>query len=1383
MFMPSFIVRSVLLICLVSGLPSSLWAQASQFKPERVSNQYIVRLEALPTTRFEGGQVSQVSASGQRFSKALAPTAPGIRGLRGLDVADQAVVAYVDHLDRERGAVLEVAEAWIGRSLEPTHVYRHVLNGFSAHLTADEAAMLQTLPGVRSVQPVVMQRLLDDNGPQWIRADRVWVPQFGTPVPNRGEGMVLGLIDSGINWDSNYFTDAPGGIAMENPRGQFYGLCNDPEVLCNNKIIGVYDFTDEGTKGRDINGHGTHVGSSAVGAPLTFSLNFGLTNSVFFASTGVAPNASVISYKACQGGDPNDPDDEGGCPDSALVAALEQAVIDQVDVVNYSIGSTGAVAPRPWAGFGQFSSDREAFLNLRAAGVVPIAAAGNNGPADGSMSAPANAPWVVGVANATHNRVVGGQLSTMSGGDTPLPVIIGAGLNDDGEVRPIVHASDFGHALCGVGETEFGQTCGDLTGASNPFAPGTFNGEIVVCDRGVYGRVEKGRNLLAAGAGGMILANTDAQGADIVLEEHCLPTLHVDNQDGDQLREWLASGSGHQGRIPFSQRQVNPAFGGRLASSSGRGPGSGAPNVMKPNLTAPGTNILGGSADGANGLSFSTGTSMASPHVAGAALLLRRAFPEWSVDAVVTALETTADAGLVINGDSSAARIIDSGAGGVQVDRAAKIGLYLPVTEADFLAANPDEGGDPGSLNLPGVMSTACAGGCSFERTLRGLTLSGWNVSVEGDIAIAVSPSSFDLQEGEEVTLQIELAPGAVPAGEWGRGAIVLDPTFPGLETQRLPVGALFGGEQLPDSINLTSTADRGRLNIDLGSLTALPEALFPTSALTLPTTAELTLVEDPTNDEPFDGPDGVDVRIIDVPEGTLLLRAETRSAVAPDVDLFVGQDLNGNGQAEVDELICFSTSFDAEESCLVESPQPGEWWILVQNWTGSGALDGDGIRLDYAVLETVDDKSFGVNGPGRHAGGPLEVQMFVDQPALRQNEIWWAAFGISAQPETPANIGVVPVTLVREDDAVLQPTALFNGETLAVTLPASSRHDTLYVDVPPGVNRLDVTIEGDAGVSADLRFSDHADLADFFPSTPPASGPSLDSGSGSASGFTLSEVSPAPGRYYVDLANTASGERQVEVSIEMAETQRIEPRYGLWSPVSRLINQGIEWQRAGLGFMIWYSYDINGLPIFYIATNSVDPTSSTWTADLIRLTGGTNNRQHVETVGEVSLTTIERDRMMFAWRLNGAHGSEIMNPDAPDSCPESNGQPISYTGHWFSPGLNQGGSTVIVFENGQFYVRYYYDGDGVGRWVAIVPQGGGPFEDDFEAWSFQGFCPNCSDDVAPDFEVVGSYQRNFTGPDTGTEILDMVSRAPNNTAIRLDVPIQKLSEPIPCTP
>ena len=167
----------------------------------------------------------------------------------------------------------------------------------------------------------------------------------------------------------------------------------------------------------------------------------------------------------------------------------------------------------------------------------------------GTIGSPANAPWIIAVGNATHDRVFASAVENLSGGNTAPPsALIGASKTGGIGVRKIVHARDYGNALCGIGAPESGPDCASNTGASNPFAPGTFkNGEIVVCDRGVYGRVEKGKNLKLAGAGGYILANTEECGEAVVADDHCLPATHLGLSDSNKLRTWLESGSNHQG--------------------------------------------------------------------------------------------------------------------------------------------------------------------------------------------------------------------------------------------------------------------------------------------------------------------------------------------------------------------------------------------------------------------------------------------------------------------------------------------------------------------------------------------------------------------------------------------------------------------------------------------------------------------------------------------------------------------------------------------------------------------------------------------------------------------------------------------------------------------
>jgi len=154
---------------------------------------------------------------------------------------------------------------------------------------------------------------------------------------------------------------------------------------------------------------------------------------------------------------------------------------------------------------------------------------------------------VIAVGNATHNTIYGSVVSDLAGGASPPPAdLIGASLTGGIGQRTIVHARDYGNALCGIGEAELEARCEDNEGLSNPWGgEKPFNGEIVVCDRGTYGRVEKGKNVLLAGAGGYILANASEQGESVVADDHCLPATHLGKEEGDELREWLATGSGH----------------------------------------------------------------------------------------------------------------------------------------------------------------------------------------------------------------------------------------------------------------------------------------------------------------------------------------------------------------------------------------------------------------------------------------------------------------------------------------------------------------------------------------------------------------------------------------------------------------------------------------------------------------------------------------------------------------------------------------------------------------------------------------------------------------------------------------------------------------------
>jgi hypothetical protein len=1375
-------------------------AVAAAGKPGANPDVWIVELTDPPTATFRGGRPeSALSLSGPRVGF-LEPTAPALTGADRLDVDAPAVRRYAAYLDEARGLVLERIQAEVGRDVRPRFVYRHLRNGFAARMSADEAERVAALPGVRAVRPDYLQRVHTDAGPEWIGAPSLWSGATGAPNPTRGEGTVLGVIDTGINWASIFFDTSQSGQTVTNPRGEFFGLCADGTLdVCNDKIIGIYDFTDEGSRGFDPDGHGSHTASTAAGLPLNLTLDFG-TGPIAFSTSGVAPAASIIAYKACE-----EPEDGSGgfvCPNSATTAALEQALTDGVDAVNYSIGGPPF---DPWSQFG----NQRVMLNLRAAGVVPVASAGNEGPGDATVGSPANTPWVVAVANATHGRLLANRLVNAEGGPFALGSLVGRGITESTATLPIVHARDFGNALCGTGPAELGPSCADNTGASNPFPPGTFDGQIVVCDRGTYGRVEKGKNVAEAGAGGMILANTVDSPQTVVADQHCLPATHVDTEQGDRLRDWLASGNGQRGRLTGTERFVDDRRAGRLRTSSSRGPAVGAVGLMKPNVTAPGTDILAASTqinaagdgpggDAANQVGFLTGTSMSSPHAAGAALLLRAAQPDWGVDTIVSALETTADAGAVTNGDGSAARIIDRGAGGVRVDRAARIGLYLPVGEQEFLDANPFAGGDPSALNLPGVLDPNCVGTCTFTRTVRALGGGSWTVRGEGELDIAVTPSSFTLSEGQQRTLEIRVSRGASKVGAWGAGSVVLEPSGGDFATQRLPVGVVAAAAELPDRQSFVSASNRGRGEIEIPQVIELDELVFRTSALVRPEQREPTLSQDSTRDDPFDGPSGTTTELVQVPDGALLLHAETFASSSSDVDLFVGRDDDGDGEADGAELVCESISPDDLESCAIERPEAGSWWVLVQNWDGGSLFGGDDIPFEFAVLADSDDASLVAVAPGAHDGGPLAFPVYWDQPAMGRDERWLGAIGVTSDPAEVADVGVIPVAVTREGANDVADTALFHGRTETLVIPGDDRHDRLFFDVPPGVGRVDVTV---TGLVTDVVVARRGfgELADSVPATPPAPSQALAQADQQGNTWTAAVVADSgddvePGRYYVVVDNGNPAEAAVEVTAAVGGGPQITPpppgnrdfpRRGLWSPQARAINQGIDLQVSGdRRFAVWYTYDEAGRPTFYITDVADVSQSPFFQAALYRPTSN-DARSNLEAVGEVQITAVDEDRFMFAWRLNGNRGAEMFDPVSSTTCPLVDGAPVSRLGHWVSPTTTAGGVTLLFTAEAESWIRYYYDELNRPRWVIAgtdvdlpptVADG-----NRMEVLGFRGFCMYC-DETAITSEVVGTLERQFLGPDSVREISDFVARPGVDTSVQIDRELVRLSNPALCT-
>ncbi|MEM7048564.1 MAG: S8 family serine peptidase [Acidobacteriota bacterium] len=682
-------------------------------------------------------------------------------------------------LDRQQADHQRHLESLVGRPLEPLFRYRAAGNGLALRLSPEEARKIAGSPRIRRIARDVEHTAATDRTPAFLGAPAVW---DGTAVTTgtgfRGEGVVVGVLDSGINFDHPSFTAvAEDGYVHSNPLGSgtFLGFCDpghprfDPAFACNAKLIGAWDFEDPISGGdgpEDDAGHGSHVAGTAVGN----QLGNGKT-------AGIAPRANLVVYDVCRPAGPS-----LSCPTSATFAAIDQAILDGiVDVLNFSV--TGGTSP--WG----IDADRF-FLNAVAAGMVVVAAGGNTGTPGTVQHL---GPWMTTVASTTHDRVaVENRLEGFLGGlSPPDEPITGASRTAGYGPAPMVRAADSSN---GEPQPRFCEA---------PFPAATWSGEIVLCERGQVDRTLACAHALAGGAGACVFGNSGFTDARPVPEAHVLPATHVIWADRNTLNTWLIGGMGHRATLTAAAPRLDGAAADRMASSSSAGPNP-AFDGLKPDLAAPGVEIFAPrhTTSPLTAPEFGTmsGTSMASPHVAGAAALLRGLHPTWTPDEIRSALMTTANPSLADGpGDADAH---DAGAGRLDLSRAALAGLVLDETAAKYLAANPDQGGDPRSLNLPSLENSDCDGRCSWQRSVRSTRSAAVTWIATGTaigassaaLRIEVSPPSFEMDDPTDLqalTVTTQVLPGAPVDFRWIFGEILLTPNDATIPTARLPV-AIF---------------------------------------------------------------------------------------------------------------------------------------------------------------------------------------------------------------------------------------------------------------------------------------------------------------------------------------------------------------------------------------------------------------------------------------------------------------------------------------------------------------------------------------------------------------------------------------------------------------
>ena len=1259
-----------------------------------------------------------------------APAAQQLESTERFSPAAKTSLDAVAEIDRQQARALAVLSG--GAKAVPTlrHEYRYVAAGFSLALDKAQVQALRAAPDVASVEPDQVRYLQSDAGPAFIGAATAWAQNHPA---SRGEGRVLGLIDSGINASHPAFADVAGdGYNHTNPRARFYGLCTQGRAVCNDKLIGIYNLTNEGTDGSDLTGHGSHVGSTAVGNPFNLTLTGRTTSSTQLVS-GVAPRASLISFKACTRTMDGGP---GTCSLADLIAAIDRATLDQVDVINYSIGGD---ARDPWLGIRSNSNDdHRAMLNARFAGVLSVVAAGNDGPLPGTVTAPANAPWVLSVANSTHNRRFVNRVTDFTGGAiAPPATLVGAGLTGALGLRRIVHGREFGSALCGQGSAQ------DFppTGASNPFAPNTFQGQIVICERGIYARVAKGFNVLAAGAGGMILLNTAGDGASINGDDHYLPAVHLPFSEASKLLDWYdrvrAAQGTPQAAISGQTRDLNDAYADQIASSSGRGPNLFPPGVLKPNISAPGTDVLA-AIESASNYDFKSGTSMASPHIAGGVLLLKARNPAWGPAQLEGALMGTADPTRMRNSDGvSAAGANDQGAGRVQVDVAMRAGLHFPVTRSAFEQADPLRGGVPEQINAAGVLISRCFGSCSASRSVAPLGAGG-SYRVRPNPRVTVTPAEFSLSAAATQVLSITLnVDDPALAGRWVSERVLIDSLDPAQAPTQIRISAFADPGPIPARIVISTSQSSGSQLQPISGLAPVGQAGITTSSFGPATEFTLNAAPDTTPNDAYDG--------LNVGSDVVREIVTTASAQVPLVIEQIGG--SGNTLAYVLEPRGSSSLSPSQERCVL-NPSRGVRTCILQNASGVHrlVLQNLGTSASSATFRFFRpsgelNRDLVALIPGRASrNSAFDLRVVWDAPQqLRASAQSFGLIRWNGVPGASEAMGHTIVELNRVEPLRDPPTALRLGNASMIDLGASETREFI-VDVPLS-NQLILTLRR-------AQPQDPISIA-FVRASEVPSGPQLAfvATPGSFQALTDAPIrfpdALAGQRWHLFVRHAGSAPTRVSVSQvfgDIANNPVIAA--GPWFNAARS-GAGLNLtSKDGVLVAGWFTYEDDGSNTWYFLNDSIAARAPVWDVAITR-TAWDGAQAVGSPVGRAQLTLVGPNDLRFAWQLFGQTGFEKFQPLAvAAACPRVNNVPISYSGSWFRADRPGYGLVFYLTSQAELATLFAYDAAGIPRW-AIGTQAAPLLNAPFQMASLRGFCPSCAR-TEPVSTPAGTLSRSF---------------------------------------
>jgi subtilisin family serine protease len=966
------------------------------------SKVYIVQLSAPAAAEFDAKTRPLAYKSGTERTR--------------FDKSNSRVQAYTARLAADQDRAFQKA----GPGAEMVYRYQYGLNGFAARMHPAQAHKLAALPEVLQVWEDEIRPLATDKSVTFLGLFEPVVGLRGTPGLD-GDGIVIAMIDSGIapehpalqdtreanrpsmclstwaensllgRWLCRRYEKRDDEVIFE-PLEGWTGECQAGERFeasdCNNKIIGARYFSagaeatgpiDAGEimSARDVDGHGTHTATTAAGNRVKASI----FNTFIGRVEGVAPAARISVYKACW---LRPGDSRASCNTSDLANAIDAAVADGVDIINYSVGSSMTRITAP---------DDIALMAANKAGVFTVVAAGNDGPAFDTIGSPAGGPWVITAAASTR---AGKSSSEAMEIKTPASI---AGLY-------VAREANFTPELQSVGPIEgslvlvdddtdtTSDACEELINASE------VSGKIAFVQRGNCAFEIKLANAEDAGAiavvvyniaGDPIVMNGDEGSVDI-------PAVMIGQADGNLILAELDSIFDVKVLLDKNLFLQENDAGNTMASFSARGLGP-VPNILKPDVTAPGVNILAGfTPDAVNAtqgeeFAYLSGTSMSTPHVAGVAALLLQANPDWSPSALKSSLMTTARQNLTLDDGETAATPFNFGAGHIVPNDAVDPGLVYDVSDDEFdafacgiesPAVSPERcdelelagfsfaGED---LNQPSIAIANLAGQQTVRRHVTNVSDESGTYTAEitapSGVSVSVVPSSLTVAPGATASFDVSFSFDSGPIDLWRFGALTwVDDdreVYSPIAVRPASVTAPGQITALGASGSLSFAADFGYTGAYAPRVHGLRLPVVIGDEVNDDVDNNFSFVDnDPTKTFTFRRGDGVTIHLVDLAANQIFVRFALFDALTDgddDLDMYVYYCADLINCVLIDE----SGEPTSQEEVNIYYPDAGRYAVLVHGFETDEIIGGPGAiyRLLGWSLGLVDDPgNMNVTGP-----------------------------------------------------------------------------------------------------------------------------------------------------------------------------------------------------------------------------------------------------------------------------------------------------------------------------------------------------------------------------------------------------------------------------------